>query len=183
MLLLQRVSIACSGFMVPIVIATVSNERRYFWQELKWIVTNVCGPETITSTSWMRKETGPVLLAECERRLWVASIVHSSLLARVAVAWNSRPYSRLLTLTEKKPSARWTINRACAGARAKSCTFSSPGHDYCLQAQVRGSSCDGGLSSVLQGRLDFYYGRKHGLNGPRSRSAGRASGPKIKERR
>jgi len=127
-----------------------------------------------------------VLIAECERRLRVASIVHSSLLARVAVARNSRPYSRLLTLTEKKSVGTMNDRLCIRRCKSVSCTFSSPGHDYCLQAQVRGSSCDGGLSSVLQGRLDFYYGRKHGLTGQdqgaqvvlpgrKSRSAGSVS--------
>ena len=58
---------------------------------------------------------------------------------------------------KQTPSAQWTINCACASARAISCTRSSPGPDYCLQA-----SCfdDGGLSSVLSGRLNFYFGTK-----------------------
>jgi len=42
-------------------------------------------------------------------------------------------------------------------ARAISCTRSSPGPDYCLQAFCFD---DGGLSSVLSGRLNFYFGTK-----------------------
>ena len=61
----------------------------------------MCGPET-SSLIAVAKGDWTGATSRCERRLWVASIVHSSLLARVAVAWNSRPYSRLLTLTEKK---------------------------------------------------------------------------------
>merc|ERR1711935_989629 len=38
-----------------------------------------------------------------------------------------------------------------------SCTRSSPGPDYCLQAFCFD---DGGLSSVLSGRLNFYFGTK-----------------------
>jgi hypothetical protein len=60
---------------------------------------------------------------------------------------------------KETPSAQWTINCACASARAISCTRSSPGPDYCLQA-----SCfdDGGLSSVLSGRLNFLFlGQKY----------------------
>ena len=60
----------------------------------------MCGPET-SSLIAVAKGDWTGATSRCERRLWVASIVHSSLLARVAVAWNSRPYSRLLTPGEE----------------------------------------------------------------------------------
>ena len=67
---------------------------------------------------------------------------------------NIRPYFHLLTFTEKKTLAQYTINCACASVRAISCTWSSPCHDYCLQAFCLMS---GGCLQFSARRLDFLW--------------------------
>ena len=86
---------------------------------------------------------------------------------------NIRPYFHFLTFTEKKTLAQYTINCAAVSTRAISCTWSSPGHDYCLQTS---SLMSEGYLQFRFKKIGFHFWTKAVL------SVSASEGLKTKER-